>query len=71
MAEKKYYYAESQAKYKKKYWKEKVDRIMVLVPKGQKEEIKKYADAQGVSMNRFIVNCVMEKIADIEFFKDI
>ena len=38
----------------KKYEKEKVDRIILRVPKGKREIIQKHAAEHGESLNRFI-----------------
>ena len=38
------------------------DEIKVRVPKGQKEEIKAYAEAQGKSVNGYINEAIHEKM---------
>ena len=38
-----------------KYNKKAYDRILVTIPKGDKEKLKAAADAQGVSVNALIV----------------
>lgn len=39
------------------------DRINVTIPKGEKETIKAHADANGESVNAFIVRAIREAIA--------
>lgn len=47
----------------KNRWNEKhYDRIMVVVPKGEREEIRAAAESAGQSMNAFIVQAVRERI---------
>lgn len=36
------------------------DEIKIRVPKGQKEAIRKVAERNGESVNRFILNCIAE-----------
>lgn len=48
----------AQAKAVAKYEKENYDRVLVRLPKGTKEKIKKYTD----SINGFIVSAVNEKL---------
>lgn len=43
---------------KNRYNKEKLDRFLVSVPKGQKAEIQAYAKAQGKSLNAYIVELI-------------
>ena len=38
------------------------DRINLAVPKGQKAEIQAAADAQGESINRYVIKAVHERI---------
>ena len=38
------------------------DRINIAIPKGRKEIIKAYADAQGQSINAYITTAIEEKI---------
>ena len=64
MAEEKTRYTEAQKRSAEKYLKEKVEDIRIRVPKGQKDIIKTYAEAQGKSLNQFIVDSIsaaMEK----------
>lgn len=51
----------------KNSWNEKnYDRVSLFVPKGKKDTIKKYAEAQGVSVNAFINQAIDAAIAEIE-----
>lgn len=45
---------EEQNRYINDFMKEKYDRLHLIVKKGRKEEIKKKADALGLSMNEYI-----------------
>lgn len=47
----------------KKYEKEKIDRFLIRIPKGEKERIAEHARAQGESANAFIYRAVNETIA--------
>ena len=58
MAEEKGRYTEAQKRSAEKYLSEKVEDIRIRVPKGQKAIIKAYAEAQGKSLNQFIVDCI-------------
>ena len=50
-------------KYKNDFQKEKYDRIIVNVPKGQKKLIDEYAKSQGYnSINSFVVDAINEKM---------
>lgn len=58
--------------YKNNWQKENVDRINLIVPKGQKDAIKAHAEARGESVNGFInraVKEVMEKENGDQLFK--
>ena len=46
----------------KKYQDKTYDRIGILVPKGSKAEIKKYADKLNMSVNAFIKAAIKEKM---------
>lgn len=46
--------------YKNNWQKENVDRINLIVPKGQKDAIKAHAEARGESVNGFINRAVKE-----------
>lgn len=37
------------------------DRVNVLVPKGSREALKRLAEAEGVSLNRYMVEAVEQK----------
>ena len=53
--------------YKNQFQKEKYDRIIVNVPKGQKEVISKYAqEHQYKSLNSFVVDAINEKMNNTE-----
>lgn len=49
-----------------KYVKANYDRINVTLPKGQREVIKAYAEAQGQSVNAFINEAICEKIERVK-----
>ena len=51
---------EARRKASAKYLKESVEDIRIRVPKGRKAEIKAHAEAQGESVNAFIVRAVNE-----------
>ena len=46
--------------YTNSYIKEHYDRIMLLLPKGTKLELKSRADKEGISVNRLILNLITE-----------
>ena len=46
----------------KKYESEKLDKILLRVPKGNKERIQEHAKSQGESTNAFIYRAVNEAI---------
>lgn len=46
----------------KKYESEKLDKILLRIPKGSKERIREHAKAQGESTNAFIYRAVNETI---------
>lgn len=48
--------------YRNNWIAEKLDRINLTVPKGQKEVIKKHADANGESVNAFIARAIKTQI---------
>lgn len=60
------YKNKTDTQYKNDYAKENYDRIPVVVPRGQKEEIKKRAQNMGESVNQFIYKSIVERIARIE-----
>ncbi len=49
-------------KYKNQWLKENTDRIFLVVPKGEKEEIKSHADKHNESINGFINRAIREAI---------
>lgn len=51
------------AKVKNRYNDKAYDRITVVVPKGQKDIIKAYAEAHGESVNGFIQRAIAEAMA--------
>lgn len=55
-------YTEAQKKASMKYLKDKTDSIQIRAPKGTKDKWRKAAEANGKSMNQFIVETVEEKI---------
>lgn len=46
----------------KKYESEKIDKILLRIPKGNKERIQEHAKLQGESTNAFIYRAVNETI---------
>ena len=56
------YYTEAQKKASIKYMKEKTDDIRLRVPKGLKEKYSKEAKSRGISMTKFIIECVEKEI---------
>lgn len=48
-------YSQAQNKATQKYVKNNYDEIKVRVPKGKREEYKAMADAEGKSLNQYIV----------------
>lgn len=55
-------YTEAQKKASIKYITEKTDDIRLRVPKGLKDKYKKEAEARGMSMTQFIIDCVEKEI---------
>ncbi|MDD7770207.1 DUF1778 domain-containing protein [Suipraeoptans intestinalis] len=51
-----------QIKYQNEYNKKKYDKVSLMLPKGEKETVKKAAQLEGKSMNEFIVEAVYEKM---------
>ena len=47
-----------------KYLRANTDDIRLRVPKGTKESWKKYAEKQGTSMTRFVLETINEVIAE-------
>ena len=48
--------------YKKAFNKENYDRVILSIPKGEKEVIKEFAKAQGKSLNKFVYEAIREKM---------
>lgn len=46
----------------RKYEAEKIDKIMIRVPKGMRAQIDAHAEQQGESRNRFITRAIIEAI---------
>lgn len=55
--------SKAQQKAVNKYVKEKYDRVLLTMPKGQKEELQAHAAAHGESVNGFIGRAIKETIA--------
>ena len=53
---------EAQRRASDKYIKEKLDSIMLRIPKGEKERIRSAADKKGQSLNSFIYTAVKKEI---------
>ncbi len=49
-------------KSKDKYLKEKVDTVLIRVPKGQKQVIQDYAKSKGKSLNAFVYDLIQDEI---------
>lgn len=57
----------AQQRAKAKYNKKAYDRFLITVRKGERDEIKKYAEEKGKSLNAYIVELIekdMKKAAD-------
>ena len=52
--------SDAQKRATKKYLDEKLDRITVRVPKGERDEIHEHAKAKGESVNEFIRRAIKE-----------
>ena len=48
-----------------KYVKNNYDRVVLTLPKGKREKIKKYAEMEDKSMNAFIIQAIEEKISNM------
>lgn len=48
--------------YINKYHRENYDKIILLAPKGSREIYKAAAKVQGLTLSKFVVGCVEEKI---------
>lgn len=55
-------YSEAQRRSTQKYRQNKVDQVAILVPKGEKEEIKAAAAAAGQSISQYILQAVHERM---------
>ena len=44
--------------YKRAFNEQKYDRLFITVPKGKKDEYKAKADAEGKSLNQYIIDCI-------------
>ena len=53
-------YTPAQKRAVSKYMDEKIDSVRLYLPKGRKDEIKAHAQAQGESMNGFIIRAITE-----------
>ena len=62
MEEKKTRYTEAQKKSAKKYLRDKVEDIRIRVPKGEKQKIKEFAEAQEKSLNQFIYDLIKREM---------
>lgn len=47
---------------KDKYLKEKVDTVLIRVPKGQKQVIQDFAKSKGKSLNAFVYDLIQKEI---------
>ena len=56
--------------YKNKWQKQNVDRVNLIMPKGQKEKIQEYAKARGESLSGFINRAITETMARDKAKKD-
>ena len=51
-------YSDAQKEATARYNKKAYDRINIIVKKGQRELIKAYAEKQGKSLNRFVLDAI-------------
>lgn len=51
-------YTEARERANEKYRKEKIDTILIRVPKGKKAEIQDAAKQKSVSLNQYIVDAI-------------
>lgn len=58
--------SEAQKKAVTKYTRENYDKILVTIPKGERERIKAAAEAAGMSMNAFIVDAIRGNMPEVE-----
>ncbi|MBR3186696.1 MAG: hypothetical protein IKF59_01505 [Lachnospiraceae bacterium] len=59
-------FSPAQAKASAKYLSEKVDSIMVRVPKGKKAEVQDAAAGMGLSVNQFCALAIDEKLERVK-----
>lgn len=52
--------------YKKEFNKQNYDNFSIRIPKGKREELKKYADEHNMSLNSFVKKALTE-YTDIQF----
>lgn len=55
-------YSQAQNKATQKYIKNNYDEIKIRVPKGTKDRYRLIAEAEGKSLNQFIIDCIEEKM---------
>ena len=53
-------YTEAQAAASRRHL-EKFDEIRIRVPKGKREEYKQQAEAEGKSLNQYIIDCIEKR----------
>lgn len=56
----------NQIKYQNDYKRKNYDRMELLVPKGEKAEIKEVAKSLGKSVNEFVYSAVKEKMKEVK-----
>ena len=59
-------YTEAQKEATARYNKKAYDRIDIIVPKGKREVIKRFAQKQGKSTNRFINDAIDKAMSEQE-----
>lgn len=52
----------ARAKASEKYLSEKVDTIIVRLPKGEKEKVKTAATAAGVSLSKYCADAIIKRV---------
>lgn len=58
--------SKAQQKAVDKYVRENYDRVLITMPKGQKEAIQAQAQALGLSVNAFIKSAIEDKMNTLE-----
>ncbi|MBR2525366.1 MAG: hypothetical protein IKG57_06305 [Enterococcus sp.] len=53
-------YSEAKKRANQKWDSANLDRISVVIPKGEKTDIKNHADSRGESLNGFVVRAIHE-----------